>query len=448
MTTDKKDVMTDTARIRPVILSGGAGTRLWPLSRAALPKQFLPLADEETMIVTTAGRVADRQRFAAPLVVTGSAHEAIIREQLGDAVTLIVEPAARNTAPAIALAVMAVLAEQADALLLVMPSDHRVADPEALLAAVDRAAAAARDGWLVTFGIHAAGPESGYGYIRAGETLMPGVQRAAAFIEKPDRVRAEALLAEGGYSWNSGIFLFSARAILDALSDHAPRVLAAAAAAMAAAISGDGSIRPAAAAFAAAPSISIDHAVFEHAARVAVCPVDPGWSDIGSWDALYDIGERDDAGNVVSGRVESLDTQGCLLQAEGVLLAAIGVSDLNIVATPDAILVTSRGRSQSVRDIAARLPGDVLLARPLVRNRAWGQEQVVHDAGGLAVHKLQLTAGAALAPGNGCKVMLIDGDASMAGIPLAASILVDCDGVADSGVSSTGGATLLIFRPD
>ncbi len=397
-------------RLWPVILSGGSGTRLWPLSRSESPKQLLALAGPETMIVTTAARAGGAD-FHAPIVVTGRAHAGIIREQLGDAATIIVEPAARNTAPAIALAMLAVERHDPDGVLLVMPSDHQIAAPAVLLAAVAGAVPVARDGWLVTFGIRAAAPETGYGYIRAGDAIAGGVRQALAFIEKPDRERARALVADGGYSWNAGIFLFSVRAMRAALAAHAPAVLAAAEAAMAGG-GGDGKrIDPDDAAFAAAPSISIDHAVFEYATKVAVCPIDPGWSDIGSWDALHGLGAADAAGNVISGHVESIDANGCLLRAEGVVLTAIGVNNLNIVATPDAVLVTARGRSQAVRDIAGRLEGNPVLVRPLLRQRPWGNEQIVHDGGGAAVTKIALHDGKSVVIPVGAGVILVAGEA-------------------------------------
>ncbi len=412
--------MTDTPNLLwPVILSGGSGTRLWPLSRSAMPKQLLPLAGPDTMIVTTATRTGDATAFHPPIIVTGRAHAAIIREQLGPDAAIIVEPAARNTAPAIALAMLAVERQDPDGVLLVMPSDHQIAAPGVLLAAVAAAVPAARDGWLVTFGIRAATPETGYGYIRAGEPIGNGVRRALAFIEKPDHARARALVADGGYSWNAGIFLFSVRAMRAALAAHAPAVLAAAEVAMAAAVNGDGRIDPDAGAFAAAPSISIDHAVFEHANRVAVCPIDPGWSDIGSWDALHGLGAADVAGNVVSGRVESIDTNGCLLRADGVVLTAIGVANLNIIATPDAVLVTARGRSQEVRDITQRLAGDAVLTRPVLRQRPWGVETLVHD-GGVAVVKVSLADGVALAVAAGATATLLGGTAATGGVAMTA----------------------------
>jgi mannose-1-phosphate guanylyltransferase len=396
--------------IWPVILSGGAGTRLWPLSRAALPKQLLALTESATMLQATAARVAGVAGFQAPVIVTGPAHVAAIREQLGDAVTLIVEPAARNTAAAIALAVLAIAADDPDAVLLVMPSDHQVSAPAVFRDAVATALPAARAGWLVTFGIRAATPETGYGYIKAGPAIMAGVQRAERFIEKPDLARARELVADGSFAWNAGIFLFSAAAMRSALAAHAPEVLAGAEAALAGKCRDAGRIDPDAAAFAAVPSISIDHAVFEHADNVAICPVDPGWSDIGSWDALHGLGTGNAQGNVSHGRVEAVDSFGCLLRADGVLLATIGVNNLNIIATPDAVLVTARGRSQDVRTIAAVLAGDPLLDRPVIEAHHWGEARLVHDGDGLSVRRLTITPGATL-PAPGGMVTLVSGSA-------------------------------------
>ncbi len=411
-------------RIWPVILSGGSGTRLWPLSRRLGPKQFLAFSGAESMISVTAGRVSDAGLFHPAMVVTGEAHTAIIQEQLGNSVSLVVEPVARNTAPAIALAMLAVERQDPDGVMLVMPSDHQVMAPGVLLEAVRAAAGVAREGWLVTFGIRAATPETGYGYIRAGNEIGDGVCKALEFIEKPELARAEAFVADGGYSWNSGIFLFSVRALRAAFMAHAPAVLAA--------VEAGG--------FAAAPSISIDHAVFEHAERIAVCPVDPGWSDIGSWDALHGLGPGDAVGNVVSGRVESVDTRGCLLRADGVVLTTIGVNDLNIIATPDAVLVTARGRSQEVRAVTARLSGAVL-ERSVVQRRVFGDEWIVHDGEGVRVRRLVINDGAAVATGGSAGVMLLAGSALADGQRMVEGVLVQGCGV----VSGSVAATILLF---
>jgi mannose-1-phosphate guanylyltransferase len=321
--------------IRPVILSGGAGTRLWPLSRADRPKQFLALAGEESLLKATARRAA---AWGAPIVVAGNEQALAVRAEVPDA-RLVLEPCPRGTAAAVALA--ALQAEPGE-LLLVMPSDHHIEDEAAFRAAVATAAPLASEGWLVTFGIAADRPETGYGYIRRGEALSAGAYRTARFAEKPDRATAEAWLAEGGWDWNSGIFLFEREALLAGLREHAPEVLAAA--------EGD---------FASAPAASIDTALMEKAERVAVVPAAMGWSDIGSWEALHALGPRDGDGNLLAGDVVAPGSRGCLVRSDGPVVVALGVEGLVIVATERAVLVVPRGESQRVREAI-----EALEARP------------------------------------------------------------------------------------
>jgi mannose-1-phosphate guanylyltransferase/mannose-1-phosphate guanylyltransferase/mannose-6-phosphate isomerase len=351
--------MSEQRKITPVILSGGSGTRLWPLSRTGKPKQLLSLTHDKTMLQLTAMRTGDAIRFEKPIVVAGARHADIIAEQLtavgcGGA-TLILEPAARNTAPAIALAA---LYAAPDALLLVMPSDHVIADVAAFRAAIDAASAVVDQGWLATFGITPDAPETGYGYIRTGAEIAPGVRRAERFVEKPDRATAEGYLAEGCYAWNGGIFLLRADAYLAALDAHAPAIAAAARGAMAKARIDRGFVYPDAAAFAASPDESIDYAVMERAERVAVAPVEMGWSDVGSWDALHAIADKDADNNAHHGEVVAIDTGGCLIRTSGPLVTAVGVTDLIIIATHDAVLVLPRGSSQDVKRAVEALKRD------------------------------------------------------------------------------------------
>jgi mannose-1-phosphate guanylyltransferase len=344
--------MDEITRIVPVILSGGSGTRLWPMSRDERPKQFLALTGERTMFQLTLDRAENTGRFTEPLIVANARHADLIEGQLESrAATLILEPLARNTAPAIALAALA--ANPADPL-LVMPSDHVITDISAFTTAIDAALPLVERGWLATFGITPDAPETGYGYISIGEEVGIGAHRVDRFVEKPDAATAEAMLAQGGYVWNGGIFLFRADAYLRALAEFAPAMLDAARASMETATRSGQRILPDADAFAASPSDSIDYAVMEKADRVAVVPVSMGWSDIGSWDALHTL-SADAAGNAHSGEVIALDTANCLLSSDGIRIAAVGVSDLIVVASGDSVLILPRGQSQDVKRVVAAL---------------------------------------------------------------------------------------------
>lgn len=343
-----------TTLITPVILSGGSGTRLWPLSRSRKPKQLLALNGDRTMLQMTAARCPKGELFGPSIVVTNALHADEIALQMRDCppAALIVEPAGRNTAPAIALAA---LAADPGAVLLVMPSDHVIDDLSSFHAAIRKAMPSVRDGWLITFGITPDKPETGYGYVRRGAEIEPGVHKVEAFVEKPDDERAAAYLAEGNYSWNGGIFLFRADAYLGALEQYEPAMLASARAALDRAGREGTTIRPQREAFLACRSESIDYAVMEKAERVAVVPVEMGWSDLGSWDALYTLGESNAAGNVIHGDVVAIDSSGCLIRSEGPVVTLAGVEDLIVVATRDAVMVLPRGSSQDVKKIVEEL---------------------------------------------------------------------------------------------
>lgn len=338
-------------RIVPVILSGGAGKRLWPLSRAGRPKQLMAVDGGESLLEQTARRVGDRGRFEAMIVVAGADHADAVEQQLAEIGMrpglLIVEPFGRNTAAAIALAA---LAAAEDDVLLVMPSDHLIADTQAFHAAIDHALPFAADDWLVTFGIAPDRPETGYGYIRRGALLGESVFRAEAFTEKPKRGLAEAWLAQGGHDWNAGIFLFRAGAFIAALGAHEADILAATRSSIESGRREGIRLLPDPDAFSRAPALPVDVAVMERSDRVAVTPVEMGWSDVGSWDSLCALGAADEDGNVLAGDVLALDSQGCLVRSDGPKIVTVGVSDLIVIATADGVLVIPRGESQRVKE--------------------------------------------------------------------------------------------------
>ena len=364
----------------PVILSGGAGTRLWPLSRAHYPKQFLPLVSERSLFQETALRFAGQPAFAPPLVIANEDHRFIVAEQLQavgiDPQAIVLEPAGRNTAPAAAVAALTVAEQDSDALILILPSDHLIADPVAFLAAVAHGVPAAAEGHLMTFGIVPDSPHTGFGYIRRGAPLdgLDGCWQVARFIEKPDRERARMLIADGDCYWNSGIFLFGARRYLEELERFQPGIVEACRAAVTAETPDLDYLRLDPEAFLRAPSISIDYAVMEHTERAAMIPADIGWNDLGSWLALWQAGAEDGAGNVAKGHVVTHATRNSYIRSDGPLVAALGLDNMVVVATDDAVLVAARDAIEDVRAVvdALKTGGHTQALSHALVHRPWG----------------------------------------------------------------------------
>jgi mannose-1-phosphate guanylyltransferase/mannose-1-phosphate guanylyltransferase/mannose-6-phosphate isomerase len=398
--------MPTPSKIHPVILSGGSGTRLWPVSRQLYPKQLLPLIGDNSMLADTALRVGDPGRFAAPTVICNEEHRFLVAEELraagfGDgAGRIVLEPVGRNTAPAAAAAAVQLAERDPDALMLLLPSDHAIQDAEAFLGAVDRAARAAAAGWLVTFGMTPTRAETGYGYIRRGAGLdgLDGCHRVAEFVEKPDQATAEGYLADGGFAWNSGMFLLPVRTLLAELERLQPDALAAARQAVADARSDLDFLRLDKQAFEAAPTISIDNAVMEHTELAAVVPTEIGWSDVGSWASLWEIAAKDGDGNALSGDVVAQDARNCLLRSEQHLLAAIGVEDLVVVVQDDAVLVVPRDRAQEVGALAKRLNAEGRPEADLHSQvfRPWGSYQGIDLGNRFQVKRLTVSPGSRL----------------------------------------------------
>ncbi|GAA0467266.1 hypothetical protein GCM10009096_05020 [Parasphingorhabdus litoris] len=347
--------MSQNELITPVILSGGSGTRLWPVSTDECPKQFLNLTGPLSMFQLTLERCQEKSLFDLPIIVGSSKHADLAEGQMDEIGASIhahiLEPCARNTAPAIALAALA--CKNPQGLLLVMPSDHIIKDVPAFQKAVQESLSLAKARWLVTFGIEPKAPETGYGYIQQGEPVFGSSNSFAAqqFVEKPHRSNAEKMLAEGGYHWNAGIFLFRADTYLTALAEQAPAMLEAAKKAMEKADQDQTRIKPHEASFAEAPSDSIDYAIMEKAEKVAVTPVDPGWSDVGSWDSLLEIGQSDEQDNVTFGDVLTLESTGNLVHSDGLEITTFGLENLIIVANGKQVMILPKGQSQNVRKI-------------------------------------------------------------------------------------------------
>jgi mannose-1-phosphate guanylyltransferase/mannose-6-phosphate isomerase len=387
----------------PLILSGGSGTRLWPVSRRNLPKQFLELAGKGTLFQQTIARTRRLPDVVEPIVVASEDHRFLAADQLLEAgvedATIVLEPLARNTAPAIALGAMQALQRDADALLLVLPADHLIGDTAAFVEAVKLATPLAEQGWLVTFGIRPDRPETGFGYIRRAEAVDGHGFRVEQFVEKPDRATAESYLADGGYDWNSGMFLFKASRYLEELAAHAPAMLAAVRDAHAKASVDLDFVRIDHDAFAQVPDRSIDYAVMEKTQRAAVIPVSCAWSDIGSWSALWLTGDRDADGNLREGDTMAVDTRNSLLRShDRHLLATVGVDDLIVVTTPDATLVAHRDAAQDVKKIVEQLKAAGRSEHSLHRvvHRPWGNYDSLEAGERFQVKRIQVKPGASL----------------------------------------------------
>ncbi|MDE2238340.1 MAG: mannose-1-phosphate guanylyltransferase/mannose-6-phosphate isomerase [Rhodospirillales bacterium] len=363
----------------PVILCGGSGTRLWPVSRKSFPKQFWPLISETSLLAETALRAAG-PGFASPIIVANQDHRFVVAEQLRDAgiqsPRVLLEPVGRNSAPAIAAAALLAAETNPQAVLWIMAADAAIQDVPALHAALANATAAARAGYFVTFGMQPTAPETGYGYIAQGTALegLSGVHKLERFIEKPDAARAAAMLEEGGHLWNSGMFVFRADVLIEEMRALAPDVLEAAEKAIAGRKTDLDFIRLDEAAFAAAPDISIDYAIAEKTKKAAVVPASLGWSDVGSWSALADIAPRDSAGNFALGDVVLEGSVNCYARSDGMLTALLGVEDLVVVTTQDAVLVAHKREAQNVKKIVDKLK---VLKRPEAEShnrtyRPWG----------------------------------------------------------------------------
>jgi mannose-1-phosphate guanylyltransferase/mannose-6-phosphate isomerase len=391
----------------PVVLCGGAGVRLWPVSREALPKPFIRLPDPETgsaresLLAKTLRRAFAAAGGARALAVTNREYFFLVRDEcdaLGEGrLDFLLEPVGRNTAPAICAAALLVAREHGeDAIMLVLPADHMISGGGAFADALDEARRLAAQGWLVTFGVQPTRAETDFGYLEQGEALSSGATRVTRFVEKPDAATAEHYAASGAYRWNSGLFCFSAGSALGALQKHAPDVLRAVEAALAVASSEPctlGAIE-----FAAAPDISFDYAVMEHAERVAMVHAGFGWSDIGSWAAVAELTEPDTSGNRVQGEAVMIDSARCFVQTDERVVAVIGVADLLIVDTPDALLVAHRERAREVKLVVQQLKG---VSHYTVRHhrtvrQPWGTYTVLEEGEGSRIRRIVVRPGATL----------------------------------------------------
>ncbi len=387
----------------PVILSGGVGSRLWPLSRGMYPKQLLCLIDEKkSMLQQTVLRSLGAASVSRSIVVCNEEHRFMVGEQLNQIdcsnVCILLEPQGRNTAPAIALAAFEVAKENPDEIMLVMPADHVIADTDAFHAAISKASKLAAEGDLVTFGVVPQSAETGYGYIRAGSARSHGGFEVAEFKEKPSEEIAQAYVESGDYYWNGGIFVFTAASYLEELQRFEPEIFECASRAVSQAKNDLDFLRVDEAAFIQSPSISIDYAVMERTKKAKVVPLDAGWNDVGSWSALWDVSNKDENGNAITGDVVLSDTRNSHIYSENKLVSVLGVDNLVVVETDDAVLVADRDSSQNVKNIVNQLES---LERTQVSHhrkvyRPWGWYDSIDAGDRFQVKRIQVKPGAKL----------------------------------------------------
>jgi len=386
--------------LTPVIMAGGSGTRLWPLSRRMLPKQFLPLTGQQSMLQETVSRLEGLERSPA-MVVCNTDHRFLVAEQLQEIneknASIVLEPIGRNTAPAIAIAALNALKIDDNALLLVLAADHVIADQAAFHAVIKKAEALALNDHLVTFGIVPSTPEVGYGYIRSGDAVGDGFA-VSEFVEKPDLATAEGYLSSGDYFWNSGMFLFKASRYLEELEKFRPDILSACKTAEEQGNSDLDFFRLDEAAFSACPSESIDYAVMEKTDSAVVVPLDAGWNDIGSWSALWDIDEKDEHNNAMKGDVMLFDTTDSLIHAESRLVTTVGVDNLVVIETKDAVLVADKSQSQNVKAIVEKIRSEKRQEDQVHRvvYRPWGHFDSIEEADRFKVKRITVKPGAKL----------------------------------------------------
>jgi len=400
--------MTASIPIQPVIMAGGSGTRLWPLSRSGFPKQFLSLGSDDSLfqqaVARLMGLAGDGIAVEAPLIVGNAEHRFLALEQMREVhvepAAVILEPVGRNTAPALTLAALAAREGGADPVLVVSPADQTVTDRAAFTAALRAAVHGAASGAIVILGVTPTGPETAYGYIRS--TPADGLHKVAQFVEKPDAATAARYLAEGGYTWNSGMFVLRASVWLDALREFRPDILAATEAAWSGRAPDERFVRPTREAFLAVPSESVDYAVMEKCPGsrfdIRMVPLDAGWNDLGAWDAVWQVAAKDAAGNSGVGDVIFEDSRNTLVHASGRLVTTLGVDNVVVVETADAVLVADRGRSQDVKKLVNRLHDDRRTEHAMHRkvHRPWGWYDSVDAGPRFQVKRIMVNPGATL----------------------------------------------------